>query len=151
MNRKFETKLEADDRGHVRLPVPFDPSEAWGKKPRHFIQGTINGSPIQGSLGSRSGRFFFPVAKDLREKLGLAAGAVVKVCLSPGTAEENEIPEDLAVLLAKDKKALEFFDGLSAFYRNTFVKKIVEAKKPETRAERVKKICAALKAGKKQI
>src|ERR1700733_428292 len=118
-NQKFQAKLEADDRGHVRLPLPFNPSEVWGKKARHFIQGTINGSPIQGSLGSRSGRYFFPVAKDLQKNLGVTPGSSVTVTLSPGSAQEDETPSDLALLLAKDKKASEFFNQLSSFYRNT--------------------------------
>jgi hypothetical protein len=148
---KFQAKVQSDDRGHVRLVLPFEPSEKWGKKTRHYVKGSVNGVPFQGSIGSKDGKYFFPLTKELRKSAGIGDSSTVKVEIYPDLPQEGALPDDFLKALSSDKKAMEFFGSLSGFYRNTFVKKIVEAKKAETRVERIKKIVAALKAGKKQI
>jgi hypothetical protein len=35
--------VAAAPRGHLLIPVPFDPDTTWGAKPRHHIRGTVNG------------------------------------------------------------------------------------------------------------
>lgn len=47
------------------------------------------------------------------------------------------LPDDLAVLLAKHKKAADFFQSLSFTNKKEYVEWIVTAKRAETRAERV--------------
>lgn len=148
---KFKTKVEAGDRGRVFITIPFTPADKWGKKPRHFVKGTINSTEFSGSLGSRGGVYFFPLNKDLQDAAELAPGDAVSVVIEPQDgAASDDLPDDLAKALAKDAKAREFLAGLSAFYRNTYVKWITEAKKPETRASRVEQTVALLKQGKKQ-
>lgn len=148
--KKLTVRLEQADRGAVRLPLPFDPTEAWGKKPRQFVKGSINGTPFQGSLGVREGRYFFPVGKELRELAEVSAGDTVKVVIEPAGAESAALPADLAAALDADARARAFFESLSPFYRNTYVEWITGAKKAETRTARVKKTVELLADGKKQ-
>jgi hypothetical protein len=147
--KTFKTRLESTDRGAVRLILPFDPTEVWGTTVRH-VKGSLNGTPFEGSIGARDGKRFVPVNKELRVLAKVEAGDTVSVVLEPAQASSQELPADLDRALRASKKAHTFFDGLSAFYRNTYVGWITGAKKPETRAERVKKTVELLDAGKKQ-
>lgn len=63
---RFDATLEVDARGVVRLRMPFDPTQIWGKARRHFVRGTINATAFEGSLGSRGGAWYFPVNKALQ-------------------------------------------------------------------------------------
>jgi len=150
MPEKFKTTIESGERGRVFITIPFVPNDKWGKKPRHFVKGTIQGVEFKGSLGARDGAYFMPVSKQLQSDADVGPGDTVSVVIEADTASTSELPEDLEAALAKAKKARAFFDGLSAFYRNTYVKWIVEAKKPETRAARVTQTVALLTEGKKQ-
>ncbi len=65
---------------------------------------------------------------------------------SPRSAE---IPKDFLDELARDKKAKAFFDTLNKTNRYSIVWRLQTAKKPETRARRLKEILAMLAQGKK--
>lgn len=58
-------------------------------------------------------------------------------------------PQDLAGLLSKHGGAKALFDSLSFTHRKEYVTWIVEAKKPETRAARLKAAIEKMAAGKK--
>ena len=64
---------------------------------------------------------------------------------SPSRAK---VPADLEAELDKSKKAAEKFESLSKSARYTIVYAIEEAKRPETRARRIKKYVDLLNAGK---
>jgi hypothetical protein len=148
--REFDTALEADERGRVRVRMPFDPSEIWGKRQRHYIRGTLNGVEFEGSLGSRGGAWFFPVNKALRQQVGIGPGDDVHVVVEPGESAEAGPPGDLARALADEPQAREFFAGLSGFYQRQYVGWIEGAKKAETRVSRVAEVIELLKQGRKQ-
>lgn len=58
-------------------------------------------------------------------------------------------PKDLQKLLAKNGKARETFDGLSFTNRKEYVVWILDAKKPETRADRLVRTVEKLAEGRK--
>jgi hypothetical protein len=148
--KKFDAELSGVD-GKVRLYLPFDPNDVWGKKRRHQVAGTIGGHPFEGSIGVRGGKFFVVLNAAMRAKTKLGAGDEVAVKLrSIEGASGPEVPADLTKALAASKKARAFFDSLSAFYKNTWVSWIESAKKAETRADRVAKTVEHLEAGVKQ-
>ena len=37
----------------VYVPVPFDPDEVWGSKPRHHVAGTVNGMGVRAKVNGR--------------------------------------------------------------------------------------------------
>ncbi len=148
---RFKTTIETGERGRVFITIPFVPNDKWGKKPRHFVTGTLNGVAFSGSLGSRGGAHFMPVNKELQGKASVEPGDAVTVMIEPqGAGTTSDLPEDLAQALADEPEAREFLEGLSAFYRNTYLKWITEAKKPETRADRVHQTVKLLQQKKKQ-
>jgi hypothetical protein len=58
-------------------------------------------------------------------------------------------PEDLKTVFAKNKVASDFFESLSFTNKKEYVRWIIEAKREETRKERVSKTVQKLSAGKK--
>jgi len=59
------------------------------------------------------------------------------------------VPRELSVALAKNRKARDFFEKLAPTYRKHFIGWIVAAKRPETKAKRLKESLALLGKGRK--
>jgi uncharacterized protein YdeI (YjbR/CyaY-like superfamily) len=59
------------------------------------------------------------------------------------------VPEDLAAALARSRKASAFFASLDSRNRYAILHRLETAAKPETRARRLEKFVAMLKAGEK--
>src|SRR5207247_7541929 len=147
--RKFRTTVTVSG-SRVFVPIPFDPNEAWGTKQRHYITGTINGCAIRGSLGSDGQSYFLPLGAAWRRDNEIEAGESITVVLSSEGPQQESLAEDIASELASEPVALAFFNSLATFYRNTYIKWIESAKRPETRAARIGEMVSLLKAGKKQ-
>ena len=82
--------------------------------------------------------------------MGKTFGDEVTVTVEPDTEPRViEIPKDLMKELKKDKEADALFDKLSYTHQKEYVTWITEAKKEETRQNRVVKTIAMLKKGKK--
>jgi uncharacterized protein YdeI (YjbR/CyaY-like superfamily) len=69
--------------------------------------------------------------------------------LDPRPVIGTDVPSDLAEALAKDRRAENFFENLAQTYQRHFVAWIVSAKRPETRAKRLKQSLALLARGEK--
>jgi uncharacterized protein YdeI (YjbR/CyaY-like superfamily) len=74
----------------------------------------------------------------------------VDVVLSPEGPQAEGLPTDVAGALDAEPQAKVFFESLATFYRNTYIKWIESARRPETRAARISEMVNLLKAGKKQ-
>jgi hypothetical protein len=145
----FKTTLtKAGTRTFIALP--FNPNEVWGVKGRHYITGTVNGYGVRGSLGADGKQYFLPLGAAWRRDCRLDAGDVVEVTLSPEGPQSESLSTDVAEALAAEPQAKAFFESLATFYRNTYIKWIESAKRPETRAARIKEMIELLNAGKKQ-
>jgi hypothetical protein len=60
----FTTTVTTDGRRRVLVPVPFDPDEAWGRKPEHHVHGTVDGMDVRAviePLGEGHGILLGPV------------------------------------------------------------------------------------------
>ena len=130
--------------------IPFIPNEVWGVKQRHYVTGTVNGYGVRGSLGSDGKQYFLPLGAVWRRGCGLETGSDVEVLLSPEGPQSESLSSDVASALDNEPQAKAFFESLATFYRNTYIKWIESAKRPETRAIRVNEMIELLKAGKKQ-
>jgi hypothetical protein len=132
------------------IPIPFNPNEIWGVKQRHHITGTVNGYGVRGSLGSDGKQYFLPLGAAWRQGCGIEAGSKVEVVLSPEGPQSESLSPDVIKALNTEPNAKAFFESLATFYRNTYIKWIESAKRPETRTARIKEMIDLLKAGKKQ-
>ncbi|HEX5610640.1 MAG TPA: DUF1905 domain-containing protein [Solirubrobacterales bacterium] len=81
--RAFEATPVITDRGHVRLPFPFDPREEWNAGARTKVSGTIAGEAFEGSIGIRDGQAFVVLNAAFREAAGVEVGTPVAVELAP--------------------------------------------------------------------
>jgi Bacteriocin-protection, YdeI or OmpD-Associated/Domain of unknown function (DUF1905) len=146
----FETTVESGERGRVFITIPFDTKSVWGKQSRYYVKGTLNQTPYDGSLGVRGGVVFMPLNKALQQVAHLKPGDHVTVVMELAEAVREAIPEDLKSSLQVTPEAAQFFDGLTAFYQNTYIEWIVSAKKSETRRTRITQAVELLKSGKNQ-
>jgi hypothetical protein len=132
------------------IALPFNPNDVWGVKARHHITGTVNGYGVRGSLGSDGKQYFLPLGAAWRRDCGLDAGDEVDVTLSPEGPQSESLSTDVAEALGAEPQAKVFFESLATFYRNTYIKWIESARRPETRAARIQEMIELLKANKKQ-
>jgi uncharacterized protein YdeI (YjbR/CyaY-like superfamily) len=99
----------------------------------------------------RDGQYLISLSAKHREAAGVASGDEVEVELVvDDEPREVAVPEDFAAALDADPKARAFFDGLSYSQRSWFVLGIEEAKKPETRANRITKAVERLASNRGQ-
>jgi hypothetical protein len=147
--QRFKTTI-AKSGTRTFIVLPFNPNELWGVKARHYITGSVNGYGVRGSLGSDGKQYFLPLGAVWRRDSGLEAGATVDVFLSPEGPQSEGLSPDVVSALDAEPQAKAFFESLATFYRNTYIKWIESAKRPETRAARIKEMIELLNAGKKQ-
>lgn len=148
--KKFKGVIEEfGTGGGMGIEVPFDVEKEFGKK-RVKILATFDGEPYRGTLGRMGGRWPLGILKNIREKIGKGPGDTVEVTLQEDVEPRVvEVPDDLQKALSKDRKAAEFFEGLSYTHRKEYVRWIVEAKREETRRTRVEKAIVMMREGKR--
>jgi len=138
--------------GGAFVEVPFDVEKEFGsKKPK--VKAMIEGVPYRGLL-VRMGteHHLLIILKGIREQIGKTFGDEIKVTVEPDLEERViEIPKDLLKELKKDKEAKAFFDKLSYTHRKEYVRWVEEAKKEETRQNRIVKTIEMLKKGKRGV
>ncbi|WP_238006699.1 YdeI/OmpD-associated family protein [Dactylosporangium sp. AC04546] len=150
---RFTTTVAAGPRGHLVIPVPFDPDTVWGRKPRHLVGGTVDGIRVRGEVataGTEAGARLLVGPAWLRD-CGMAAGDTVTVELFPEGPQRADLADDLAAALAADPAAGAFFDSLAQFYRRAYLRYIDATKRhPEQRPARIAEVVALLAAGTKE-
>jgi hypothetical protein len=147
--QRFKTVISKSG-SRTFIALPFNPNGVWGIKQRHYITGSVNGCGVRGSLGSDGTQYFLPLGTAWRRDNGFEAGTEVEVVLSPEGPQSEGLSPDVATALEAEPQAKAFFDALATFYRNTYVRWIESAKRPETRIARINEMINLLKAGKKQ-
>lgn len=146
----FTAEIKNAGGGGAFVDVPFDVEAVLGSK-RPKIKATIDGVPYRGLLVRMgSDCHMLLILKSIREQIGKTFGDKVKVTVELDTEPRVvAVPKDLLMELKKDKEAKVFFEKLSFTHKREYVNWIQEAKKEETRANRVLKAIEMLKQGKK--
>jgi hypothetical protein len=146
---RFTTVLLGTTTTGIEVPPEVIDALGKGKKPPVVV--TVNGYTYRNTVAVMGGRYMISLSAKNREAAGVAAGQEVEVELELDTEpREVDVPEDFAAALAAEPKAQAFFDGLSYSQRSWFVLGIEEAKKPETRANRITKAVERLASGRGQ-
>jgi bifunctional DNA-binding transcriptional regulator/antitoxin component of YhaV-PrlF toxin-antitoxin module len=147
---KIEERKERNSGG-AWVYFPYDLKETYGVGNLVPVKATFDGKVIyKGRLAKMGGPHpMIGVLKSVREELGKQPGDTIEVIV-----ELDDAPREIAV--ADDiKKALEetgqleYFEGLAFTHRKEYIQWIEEAKKPETRVNRIKKMCDMLAAKQK--
>jgi hypothetical protein len=146
----FTATIQNAGGGGAYVEVPFDVEEAFGSK-RPKVKAMIEGIPYRSTL-MRMGTecHILGILKEIRGQIGKTFGDEVTVTIEPDTeARVIEIPKDLMKELKKDKEAKAFFDKLSYTHQKEYVRWVEEAKKEETRQNRILKTIEMLKKKRK--
>jgi hypothetical protein len=145
MHQIFLAQLEPSGKG-ARVLLPFDPNEAWGRKERHHVTGSVGLCKIRGELHGADGKWFLNLGPAwVRDNL--KPGVEVQVVLQP---EGPVLAADLVSALGASQKAKSFFESLPTFYRNNFVRWIEQAKRPETRTKRIAEVVQLCESGRRE-
>jgi hypothetical protein len=148
----FTATIQNAGGGGAFVEVPFDVEAAFGSK-RPKVKAMIEGVPYRGIL-TRMGTacHLLIVLKEIREKIGKTFGDEVRITIEPDTEPRViEIPAELKKAFKTEKEAKAFFEKLSYTHQREYVMWINEAKREETRQNRIVKTIGMLKKGKRGV
>ena len=145
----FEAVLQTDLTGTgTFVLVPRKLHEELGLKGRPKIQAVIAGHPYRGSLMPMGdGTCCLGVLKSIQQAAGVKRGDTITVELEVDTAPRTvDVPQDLAKVMAGDKKAAAAWEKLSYTNKKEIARSLEEAKQPATRERRLDAALQKLRA-----
>jgi len=145
----FKAVLRPDPTGTgTFVLVPRKLHEELGLKGRPKIQAVIAGYPYRGSLMPMGdGTYCLGVLKSIQQAAGVKRGDTITVELEVDTAPRTvDVPQDLAKVLAADKKAAAAWEKLSYTNKKEIARGLEEAKQPGTRERRLDAALQKLRA-----
>ncbi len=143
--------IENADDGGAYVTVPFDVQQVFGKK-RVKVKAWIEGHLYRGSL-VRMGApcHILGIRKEIREKIGRTYGDEIEIVIEEDTEpREIGIPTDLRLALQGNPEAEAFFQQLAYTHQKEYVRWIEEAKREQTRLNRITQTIQLLREKKKQ-
>ena len=145
----FTATIQNAGGGGAFVEIPFNVEKEFGSK-RPKVKALIEGVPYRGTLVRMgSEHHMLIILKGIREQIGKTFGDEIKVTVeSDAEPRLVEIPKDLIKEFKKDKQAKASFDKLSYTHRGEYVRWIEEAKRTETRQNRITKTIEMLKKGR---
>ncbi|MEU5695472.1 YdeI/OmpD-associated family protein [Actinosynnema sp. NPDC020468] len=148
---RFTATVRAGERGHLVVPIPFDPDAVWGAKSRHHVTGTVEGVRVRGVVDTTGAEHRITLPPAWLRDNGVAEGDHVEVVLSPEGPQRADLADDFATALDATPAAAEFFDSLAQFYRRAYLRWIDgTTRRPDLRAARIAEVVDLLAAGVKQ-
>jgi hypothetical protein len=146
----FTAVIQNAGGGGAFVEVPFDVEREFGSK-RPKVKAMIEGVPYRGILTRMSTDcHILGIRKDIREQVGKTFGDEIKVTVEPDAEPRViDVPADLKNVFKSEEEAKGFFEKLSYTHQREYVIWINEAKKEETRQNRIVKTIEMLKQGKK--
>jgi hypothetical protein len=147
---KFTAKIEEAGGGGAYVLFPYDVEKEFGTKGRIPVKATFNGVEYTGTMVKYGQpQHMLPILKGIREQIGKAPGDTIDVVVWKDEAERVlEVPDYFEKVLKKEK-LWDGFSKLSYTHRKEYVRWITEAKKEETRNNRLIKAVDMLKKGTK--
>ena len=145
---EFRTTVVLGGVTATGLQVPDEVVEKLGAGKRPPVRVTVGGHTYRTTVAPMAGAYWVPLAAEHREAAGVRADQEVDVGIELDTApREVVLPEDLAT--AMDAAARSAFNGLAPSHQKEWVRWVEEAKRPETRANRIERTVTSLREGKK--
>ncbi len=149
---KFKAKIEQATvgEGGAYILFPYDVEEEFGTRGRVPVNVTFDGVLYKGSLVKYGQpQHMLGILKAIREQIGKGAGDTVDVVMwKDEDVRTIEIPVAFKTLLKKEG-LLAGFEKLSYTHRKEYCRWIDEAKKEETRQNRIAKAIVMLQKGVK--
>ncbi len=149
--RRFTTTLTTDGQRRLIAPVPFNPDDVWGPKPKHHVTGTVAGHKIRAAIAAVGDGHGIALTPAWLRECAVENGQKVKVELTAEGPQRDDLAPDVAAALEAEPEAGAFFDALAQFYRRAYLRWIDATKRrPEERAARIAEMVDLCKAGIKQ-
>ena len=148
--QEFRAVVERRRHGGIALKVPFDPAVEWGERERYDVTGTVDGRRVRGKLIPRPQGFYLELGPAWCRDEGVGEGTRALVSLALEGPQVAAMDADIAAAFSAEPAARRFFESLPSFYRKNYLRWIQDAKRPETRANRVAEMMEFLGAGKRQ-
>lgn len=146
----FEASPVKSGKNYI-LPFPEDPDLRWGKKGRQDACGTVNGVQIRGQLTMQpDGSWAMITGPAWWKPIGdPAALERLQITLHPEGPLLEEQAADIQDALTQCPAAITFFYEIAPHYRKNWLRWVTDAKRAETRAQRVGEMVAALASGQR--
>ena len=150
MKQEFAAEIQQHkDMNGAYVEPPFNVEEVFGSK-RVKVKATFDGLEYRGSIVRMGECYMLGLTKDIRNKIGKSFGDIVTVTVEKDEVERTvEIPDQLLKALHDNTEAKITFDKLSYTGKREYVLWITDAKKEETRINRIEKAIQLLAEGKK--
>jgi hypothetical protein len=149
--RAYTTVLEPLPGNKARVPVPFDPDEAWGSKREHHVNGTIAGMRVRVTIVQDDAGWSFSLSPARLRQCPVGPGDDVDVVISPEGPQRSDLAPDLRAALEANPAAGAFFDSLAQFYRRGYLRWVDGTKRrPDVRAQRIAEMIRLLGDGVKE-
>jgi hypothetical protein len=147
---KFKARIEGASPGGACIYFPYNVEEEFGIRGRVPVKATFDGVPYSGSLVTCGGpQHMLGILKNIREQIGKGVGDTLEVTIEKDETERTvEVPTEFQKLLTKEK-LLPVFEKLSYTHRREYCRWITEAKREETRANRLVRAVEMLRSGVK--
>jgi hypothetical protein len=136
----LRTEATLEPRGPAGAFVLTDEQVALvgGGKKTFPVRVTVNESTLSLRLARMGGENMIGLSKAARAQAGVEIGSSYAVEIALDEAERVvEVPADLSAALAEDPAAHDAFAAMSYTHRKEYVRWVEEAKKDETRAQRI--------------
>jgi Bacteriocin-protection, YdeI or OmpD-Associated/Domain of unknown function (DUF1905) len=146
---RFRAVLGGADGERPLVELPFDVKAEYGSA-RAKVKVMVNGVELRTTVAVYGGRSYVGFRREIRDAAGIAIGDRITVRIEPDDdPREVEVPSDLAAALAKDRGARKAFDALAFTHRKEYAVWVAEAKRAETREQRLARTIEMLRAGVK--
>ncbi len=146
--RRFTASLTVDGQGRTHVPIPFDPDEVWGHKPRHHVTGVIDGCRFRGVVDGTGRVVVLGPAWNSRRTSSERLADVVIEAEGP---QRHSLAPDVAAALEASPAAGAFFDSLAQFYRKGYLTWIdATRRRPDQRPVRIAEVVRLLEEGEKE-
>lgn len=135
------------DRDAAFIEFPYDVEQEFGTKGQVKVLATFDGYEYRGSLAKMGHPVHrLGLTREVRNAIGKSSVDTVHVTLKKDEAPRIvEVPDDFGKLLDQNSEIKAFFEGLSYTHRKEYIRWIVEAKKQETRENRLQKAIEMLR------
>jgi Bacteriocin-protection, YdeI or OmpD-Associated/Domain of unknown function (DUF1905) len=135
--KRFTVELERVEKTATMFRVPFDLKEAFGRA-RPPVKVTIRGHTWRTTPGVYDDVGYIVVNRQVKAATHVDAPDRVRVTMELDTEPRTvRVPGDLRAALREDETAASAFAKLSFTHRREYVVWVEEAKRPETRAQRI--------------
>jgi len=143
---EFSAPIIDPGGGGAYIEFPFDTEELFGTIGRIPVKVDFDGQPYHGTmLRYGTEKHIIIIVKKIREAIKKQAPETVNVKVElDDKTREIAIPDDVQNSLEKNQMALEIYNKLSYTHQKEYINWILEAKREETRQNRIEKMIQKL-------